>query len=54
MGCVNSAASGKLVGDCLDTDADEGNCCTCYDRGGNVCLDIPKILVLVMLYLCAL
>lgn len=54
MGCANSAASGKSIGDCLDTEDDDGNRCTRYDRGGNVCADIPDVLVPVALHLCAL
>ncbi|KAL2281066.1 hypothetical protein FJTKL_12086 [Diaporthe vaccinii] len=54
IGCANSAASGKSVGNCLDAEADDGNRCTRYDRGSNVCADIPLVLVPVALHLCAL
>ncbi|KAL2277542.1 hypothetical protein FJTKL_15375 [Diaporthe vaccinii] len=54
IGCANSAASGKSSGNCLDAEADDGNRCTRYDRGGNVCFDIPLVLVPTALHLCAL
>lgn len=45
-GCVNNAAAGKSEGEYFESTGSKGARCTRYDKGGNICVEVPLVILL--------